>query len=77
VDILPRIAEKDTCDRAIPLALKGCTRTLGRLSSGASANNRRTQKARKPSGFKDFTPGLKPRPPKEQDSLQGLLSGEG
>ena len=36
------------------------------LSSGASAKNRRTQKARKPIGSRSFTPGLKPRPPKEK-----------
>src|SRR6266446_4512776 len=41
-----------------------------RLSSGASARNRRTQKTRKPIGCERFTPGLKPRPPKETARAQ-------
>src|SRR6266404_4761575 len=39
-------------------------------SSGASARNRRTQKTRKPIGCERFTPGLKPRPPKETARAQ-------
>jgi len=37
-----------------------------RLSSGASAKDRRTRKARKPIGSKNYRPGLKPWPPKRK-----------
>src|ERR1700690_751704 len=41
-----------------------CSR--GRLSSGATARRRRTQRARKPTSLPELALGLKPQPPSEE-----------